>query len=98
MNNYDFIGFSVNDGNPTCSIMGGESKNEIMLDWYVKQDHVFECVNGEWEQLSKEEFVRRYDKHIEENSKRALRMLEAKVKTLTEEIEKYNNFKHEFLK
>lgn len=99
MNNFDFIGFSLNkDNQPTLNTIGGGVRNDVFLDWYVLQDYVFEWVsNGVFHLLTKEEFIKRYDEHIETTIKEGLSFHESSVKRLTNEIEMYDEFKKDFL-
>ena len=98
MNSYDFIGFSLNDGVPNCSVVDVRYKPEMLMEWYIKQDHVFENINGEFKLLPKEEYIRRYDKYIEETVNKNLEISKENTQRLLKEIEIYGNFKKECLK
>lgn len=94
---YYLLGIVFNNGVPKCTSMQSYVRNEVILEWYMQQDYVFELVNGEWLLLTKEEFIHRYGKHIE-NTKEKLNILERDVETLNKEIETYNKIRQEILK
>lgn len=98
MRDFDFIGINFNEeSQPTLNTIGGGVRNDVFLDWYIRQDYVFECVGNSWELLTKKEFIKRYDEHIESTIKKGLNFHNAEVNRLSKEIEMYDKFKKEFL-